>query len=186
MAPLATVVPPSVVPNPVALVTSSVPALTVVVPVYVLAPLKVSVPAPVLVTAPVPEMTPDKLAALVVLLVKVPLSAIASAPTAARRFNVAPLATVVPPSVVPNPVALKTPSVPALTVVVPLYVLAPLKFRIPAPVLVTVPVPEMTPVKVAFPVVELVKVPLSAIASAPTDALMSNVAPEATVVPPSV
>ena len=111
-----------------------------------LAPLKVSVPAPVLVTAPVPEMTPDKLA-VPVELVKVPLSAIASAPTVPLMSNVAPEATVVPPAVVPNPVEEVTASVPALTVVVPVYVLALLKVRtlVDDVSLVSAPSPEMRP-----------------------------------------
>ena len=91
-------------------------------------------------------MTPDKLAVPVVELVKVPLSAIASAPTDALMSNVAPEATVVPPSVVPNPVVVVTASVPALTVVVPLYVLAPLKVSVPAPDFVTpAKLPLITP-----------------------------------------
>ena len=62
MAPLATVVPLAVVPKPAALVMAKVPADTVVIPVYVLAPESVHVPAPSLVT--VPEVVPMMLAML--------------------------------------------------------------------------------------------------------------------------
>ena len=75
----------------------------------------------------------------------------------------------VPPAVAPNPVALATTNVPKFRLVVPLYVLAPLKVSVPAPFLDTAPVPEITPAKLVVPV-ELVKVPLRAIASAPTTA----------------
>jgi hypothetical protein len=48
-------------------------------------------------------------------------------------------------------------------------VLAPLKVSVPDPVLVTAPVPEITPAKLVVPL-ELVKVPLRAIASVLTAA----------------
>src|SRR5207247_1758658 len=53
-APPATVVAPAVAPRAVLFCTSSTPALTVVAPLYVLAPDNVSVPVPVLVSATVP------------------------------------------------------------------------------------------------------------------------------------
>ena len=77
----------------------------------------------------------------------------------------------VPPAVVPNPVALVTTSLPEFTLVVPLYVLAPLNVSVPAPFLFTEPVPEITPAKLAVPVeLEPYNLPVRAIASAPTSA----------------
>ena len=105
-------------------------------------PERIKLPLPVLVRPkPTPDTTPDKvscvpatLAVLSALMATVPdkllvpvevakvppLSVMASAPTAApRRSRVAPLATVVPPAVVPNPDALVMAKVPADIVVVP-------------------------------------------------------------------
>ena len=116
-------------------------------------------PLPVLVMPkPVPEIMPDSVncvpATLTVLfapsatvplrldvpvLVAIvpPFTVSASAPTVIfRRSNVAPLATVTPPAVVPNPVAFVTASVPAFTVIAPVLVLAPETVIVPAPALV--------------------------------------------------
>ena len=71
---LATVVPPAVLPSAVLELTTSVPALMVVTPVYELSPLRVSVPAAILVTAPDPEMFPPKVRAFDRLKIRVPLS----------------------------------------------------------------------------------------------------------------
>ena len=123
-------------------VNCNVPALILVAPVYALALLKVSVPEPVFVMpTPVPEITPDNVnfvpvTAIVLSLPKVtaplnelvpvlvinvpPFNVTASAPTLTPcKSKVAPLATVVPPAVVPNPLACVTTNVPPLIVVVP-------------------------------------------------------------------
>ena len=106
-----------------------------------MAPERIKLPLPVLVRPYPPDTTPDSvncvpatLAALSALMVTVPdkllvpvevatvppLSVMASAPTAApRRSRVAPLATVVPAAVVPNPDAFVMAKAPAETVVAP-------------------------------------------------------------------
>src|SRR4051812_14559505 len=55
-APLVTLTPPAIVPNAVAFWMLTTPALIVVAPVYVLAPVNVSVPLPDIVSPPVPLM----------------------------------------------------------------------------------------------------------------------------------
>src|SRR6266480_65726 len=61
-APLLTLVPLPVPPNALLFCTSTMPALTVVAPVYVLVPDKVNVPLPVLVSPPAPfPITSDTL-----------------------------------------------------------------------------------------------------------------------------
>ena len=54
--------------------TDKVPAFTVVVPVYVLAPVYVKVPAPALVTLTPPEMIPEMVLALLFVMFKLPPS----------------------------------------------------------------------------------------------------------------
>ena len=66
---------------------------------------------------------------------------IVSAPTVPAPASVAPLATVT----AELPIEPLTSSVPALTVVAPLWVLAPVKVNVPAPSFVNVPVPLSTP-----------------------------------------
>ena len=73
------------------------------------------------------------------LLTPVPLMVMASAPTAAAMSNVAPDDTVVPVAIVPNAEAFAALNVPALTVVKPVYALAPDNVRVPLPVFVNAP-----------------------------------------------
>lgn len=81
-----------------------VPALTVVTPVYVLAPVKIDLPTPACVNVPVPEITP---------------LTVRSLEASRLRTSAALLVTAPEPSV---PVAPPLPicKVPAVTVVVPL------------------------------------------------------------------
>src|SRR5436305_2908028 len=63
-------------------------------------------------------------------------------------WTVAPLATVVAPEGSPRPVLFCTLTAPALTVVAPVYVLAAVTARVPAPVFVKPPPPLITPAAV--------------------------------------
>ena len=98
-------------------------------PVYVLAPERVSVPLPFLINDPDPLITPEYAYALLRLMMRVPLLVM---------FDEAgPKLPVVPP--------LPICSVPAEMVVVPVYVLSPVKISVPAPDLVTEMGPDITP-----------------------------------------
>jgi hypothetical protein len=90
------------VPEPLVLLTISVPVLTVVPPVKVLLPVSVSVPAPFFLRAPVPEIMVDTVRASLRLIANVPLLLM-------------PLVEEIAPLVPPAPIC----SVPALIVVVP-------------------------------------------------------------------
>ena len=59
VAPAATVVPPAAVPSALLTAATSVPALTLVTPLYELLPERVNVPVPCLVRPPVPLITPE-------------------------------------------------------------------------------------------------------------------------------
>jgi hypothetical protein len=167
-APLDTVVLPAVVPNAVLFAATNVPAPTVVLPVNELFPDNVSVLAPDFVTEPPdPEMTP----ANVVEVPEAPLtvSVFAGEPEV--------LSVMVEPEPDPdvaidatvseNPAKLNDASlamdtaeefemrsaapkarVPALIVVVPVYVFAPEIVNVPEPALVRPPLPDMTPLYV--------------------------------------
>src|SRR5581483_11894511 len=63
---------------------------------------------------------------------------------------VPPLATTICPEPVADPVVLATRSVPPPIVVPPEYVLAPLKIRVPVPLLVSPPVPVIVPENVVL------------------------------------
>ena len=81
-----------------------------------------------------------------------PASVNASAPTVTLlRSRVAPDATVVRPVVLPRPLLFVTINVPASTAVTPSYVLAPLKVKVPAPVLVKPPLPAKMALIVVSP-----------------------------------
>ena len=83
------------------------------------------------------DTAPLKLEVPVLVAIVPPLSVIASAPTVTFcKSKVPPLATVTPPAVVPKPVALVTASVPALTVIAPVLVLAPDTVMMPKPAFV--------------------------------------------------
>ena len=94
----------------------------------------------------------DVLKSAPLLLTPAPLRVSASAVLRLRplRSSAAPLLTTVPPAVVPRGELVPLPaapkrSVPADTVVMPAYELAPSRVSVPAPSLVSVPVPEITP-----------------------------------------
>ena len=143
-APDVTKTPPAPVvgPSAAALLALSVPAEIVVLPVYVLPPLSMTAPEPVLVKPFPPEMIPERvscvpatenvlplapneiapLSELVpVEVAKVPplMVTASSKTTTPCKSSVAPLAIVVPPAVVPRPVAFVMARVPAETIVVP-------------------------------------------------------------------
>ena len=141
-------------------------------------PLRVTSPVPPKEVAAASVTAPDAVAAVPLELTSAPLlppplKFMALATVLPFKSHVPPLTVTVPlptgPLVMLPDVLTPAMSVPAFTVVPPLYVLAPLKVSVPAPVLVTAPVPEITPAKLVVPV-ELVKVPLRAIASAPNAA----------------
>ena len=100
--------------------------------VMILVEPEVSVMAPVKEVVPVPCN---------VLLFKVS----ASFTPVTLRFNVLLLTLVVPVEFAPNACALFRLTVPLLMVVVPVYVLAPPKFKVPLPDLVSVLLPAMMP-----------------------------------------
>ena len=92
------------------------------------------------------ETAPLKLLVPVLACSVPPFRVIDSAPTTTfLRSNVAPFATLVPAAVVPRPLGLVIASVPALTLVAPLYVFAPERAMVPAPIFVKPPAPLITP-----------------------------------------
>jgi hypothetical protein len=145
-APDVILVAPAVVPNgvfvpPPAAPSFNVPALIVVVPVYVLAPDNVKTPLPALVTpnAPVTPMTADTVnpsAAFVSVNVRV-------APPKFRfplmvAFAAPPVDVTLPPRVrVPTPVVTAPPIVPLLTVSAPIASENPFKSYVPPSLTVT-------------------------------------------------
>ena len=158
-------------------VAARVPAETVVPPVKSLVPVRVSVPLVDLVRAPVPvswvPTVPD---------LRVMLAIATWPPTRAPEFRVMALVTPVVPvrsrvpplmATVPAPSAPSAvaASVPALTVTLPVKVLAPARVWVPEPVLITPRLPESTPAKV-----ELVATPESVRVAAVAEALVT--APE--------
>ena len=87
-----------------------------------------------------------------------------------------------PPAVLPSAAALPAFKVPALTLVVPVYVLAPDKVRIPAPSLVSaVALPEMTPLTAEVPatLIEIAPPPVARLPSATPPPLVKESAPPA-------
>ena len=104
--------------------TSSVPALTVVLPLIPLTPDSVNVPAPFFVSVPVPLITP----AYVTLSDRFQ--------TKAALFT---MSAVTEPDVPPLPIC----TVPALLVILPENVFAPVSSNVPAPVLPKPPLPEI-------------------------------------------
>lgn len=153
----------------------SVPTLTVVVPVYVFAPVKVQVPAPDLVRVPELEITPERVAfpeppmiaavvrviapeavaAVPLLFTNVPLLVNGSAVVKPFKSTVPPEEIVVIPVVavvVPSAALLPNFNVPALTVVTPVNVFVPDKVQVPLPDFANVPEPLRIPDAVASPV----------------------------------
>jgi hypothetical protein len=128
-------------------------------PPLVIPPVPVSVPAvePIVlaepsVIAPAHELVPLTLS-IEPLPPPVPFSVSASAPTAIVPCSSsrAPLVTLVPAAVVPSAVAFWILTTPALIVVAPVYVLAPDRISVPAPLLVNVPAPPSTSEIVLLP-----------------------------------
>ena len=134
---------PVVLPEPIC----SVPALTVVVPAYVLLPVRIVVPAAFWMNAPEPLITPEAVcvpAARIPRTVPLFVTLFAKVPAGARfRSRNAPAFTVVEIefaielAVPPSPIA----SVPWLTSVAPLYVCTPRSRVVPAPLCVSASVP---------------------------------------------
>ncbi len=161
-APLATVVPPAVVPRAPLDWTRITPVVTVVPPLYVLVPDRVRVPVPVLARATVPEplasvpantvealpaRPPDRVTAPAALLVMVLPATPAIEPSVSEkpaRSNVAPLARL-RAELAPTPLAMPSLTVPAVTEVGPVYVLATESSSVPAPALVRPPAPDCVP-----------------------------------------
>ena len=105
---------------------TSVPPLIVVTPAYVPFAVSVSVFVPDFVTAPVPEIAPPKL-----------IESLRSKRRVALFVTFPEIAPTVPPA--------PTLRVPAVIVVPPEYVLAPVRLTFCAASLVSEPVPEITP-----------------------------------------
>src|SRR5262249_39022504 len=125
----------------------SVPTLTLVAPVYVLAPLSVSVPPPLWSRPPPPPIVHPS-AALLPLVSTAPPPAL----SVVLRFEVKPArnCSVPPPKLSPPEVAPKlasavTASVPVLIAVPPVYVLVPVSVSVPAPVFLRPPTPTIRP-----------------------------------------
>lgn len=141
LAPLATLMlEPEIEP-----VTFSVPALTVVVPENRLVPASVRVPPPCLMSAPTAGPVPG--IALEIALEKVKLSErlkISTALVAGLLKETVPPKTI---SLVSEPVVPPLPicNVPASICVIPVYVVAPVKIRVPVPDCLIVPEPEIAP-----------------------------------------
>src|SRR6185437_5344020 len=139
---------PLVLPAP----TCNVPALMVVIPLYVLLPDKMNVPVPPFVKLPTPLITPLYVVELLLLLPpvvnvadNVTFPAPAKDPTVCAKlfkFKMAPLAT---ETSLPLPKLFAIPAcnVPALTAVAPVYVFALDKVRMPDPACVNEPLPLM-------------------------------------------
>ncbi len=202
-------------PKADALVTTKVPPLMVVPPVYALVPDKVWVPACSTTLAPVPVMDPLKLSSFAAVNVS-DLDPALTVPAPAKLLilapEVVPLISKVPVAVTTEEPAIEPPvlrhNVPALIVVAPVYVLAPVKTTVPEPVFVIPKLPEIIPesvrvsptlvalkvllaVSVILPakllVTSLIVPPASVTASAPTVTLSkSNVPLELIVVAPAV
>ena len=119
-----------------------------------MAPDRVSASAPVAtpmvesvfnVTAPASDAVPVAVSAPL-LPTPTPLSVTASLPIATPlMFSVAPLLTVVPPSVLPSALAFAATSVPPMIVVAPVYVFAPDSVSVPAVSVRPPPAPPMMP-----------------------------------------
>jgi len=214
-----------VVPKAALLPSFNVPTLTVAAPLNVLTPLNIQVPVPFFVNVNVPLITPDAVAtpvppkivaalsmispdavaAFAVLFTKEPLIVNGSAVVKPFKSTVAPNAIVVAADVVLSASLLPSLNVPALIVVIALYVFTPLNNQVLlAPVFVNVPVPLITPDAVATPapvppkiaaVVRVIspdavaavallftKKPLSIMGSAVVEPFKSRVAPNAIVV----
>ena len=170
VAPFTMVVFPAVVPKAALLLNFKVPTETVVAAVNVFKPDNVQVPVPVLVNVPVllitPDavalpvppimaavvrvMVPDAIAEVALLFTRDPLLVKISVDVKPFKSTVAPDEMVVS-TVEPNPVALPNFRVPVVTVVAPLYVLAPDKVHVPAPVFCRVPVLPIIPDEVTLP-----------------------------------
>ena len=137
---------------PVRLMSPAVATMLLAKP-SVINPLYVAAVAALLISAPLLDMPK-------------PLSVSASAVPSVNPFksSTAPLATVVPPATVPRGVFTPSPaapslSVPALTVVVPLYVLAPDSVSVPVPFLVSPnPAPPLISAEMLRPSAALVVV----------------------------
>ena len=157
-APLAMVVPPVVVPRAPLDWTRITPVVTVVPPLYVLVPERVRVPVPVLARATVPEPSasvpantvealparpPDRVTGVAALLVTVLPATPAIEPSVSEkpaRSNVAPLLNA-RAELRPTPLAMPSRTVPAVTEVGPVYVLATESSSVPAPAFVRPPAP---------------------------------------------
>ena len=148
------------VPSALLLPTSSVPALSVVGPLWVLLPVTVRVEAPFLVIPPTPEITPPRVKALL--------------PTVARlalrmmllfRVTLAPVSRLAPPltfsTPVPSALLLPNTNVPVFRLEGPVKaVLLPFNVRVPLPLLLSPPAPLITPPRVKDPAPVAVMAPL--------------------------
>ena len=129
------------------------PPFTTVAPVVVLFPLKVSSPTPSFVNPPVPVITPLKVLFAAVILFRFPLPMLivpapAIEPSVSLKLFIAKVA---PPATdrletSANRSAAPKVNVPSFTVVEPVYVFAPERISLPAPVFERfLPAPEITP-----------------------------------------
>src|SRR3990167_1534821 len=162
------------VPNPVLWATCNVPALIVVPPLYVFAPDKVCVPLPAFTKLPVSLITPEKVVELLSPPVvnvpepKVTLPAPANEPMVSDtsfKSNVPLAPTVIAVESDNRPEPLNC-NVPALIVVVPLYVFAAANVNMPVPAFVNPFTPLITPLKVNVSVLLIVLLASNAIVPA--------------------
>ena len=134
---------PAATPLPIC----SVPAATVVGPLYVFAAVRIVVPAPFCVSSPPPLMTPESVCVPAVLLpITEPpalfVTGFPKMPPVARLIpSVAPLFTTTVAVLLPILVVASEPSptcsVPPFTFVCPRYVLAPVTVKVPEPIFVS-------------------------------------------------
>ena len=111
------------VPNARSLPSLSVPAVSVVPPLYEFVPLRVSAPKPFCSTRPTPASC-----ALYV--------------NASERLNASVPSTTILPAILPPVPPAPSTSAPAVTVVVPAYTFEPVKINVPSPILVKAPEPD--------------------------------------------
>jgi hypothetical protein len=180
-------------PSPMAAlaVAFSVPAETVVLPLYVFVPVRVSVPVPLFVSEPEPLITPA---------IETPFPFVSIVPVEERVTDrvdgdvIVPPACSVPPENTKLFVALPSPiaalefafTVPAEIVVAPLYVFVPVSVSVPLPVFVSPFEPLMTPaIETPLPFVSISPVEDNVTARVDGDVIVPpacNVPPEKTSV----
>lgn len=129
------------------------------VPVPLTTPDAVAIPVPPIIAAVVRVIFPEVVAAVPLLLTNEPLIINGSDVVKPFKSTLAPDAIVVPADVLLSASLLPSLNVPALTVVIALYVFTPLNCQVLVPFFVNVPVPLITPDAVTTPAPVPPKIP---------------------------